>query len=155
MPDSVAEMEYRILLEFNPQDTATRSLLGMVLFRQKKFTEAEKEFRQILVREPKNFDALDSLGLTLYSQKRTVESITILQTAMKIRPDDVLVHLHLGRALSDNGQKEAAHDEFEAGLNLLKKQPPSQAQKEQMAEFQALLTTNTAQAGNLSRTKEK
>ena len=31
MPDSVAEMEYRILLEFEPDNLEVRNMLGMVL----------------------------------------------------------------------------------------------------------------------------
>ena len=34
MPDSVAEMEYRILLEFKPGDFTTRVKLAMVLMNQ-------------------------------------------------------------------------------------------------------------------------
>ena len=39
MPDSVAEMEYLILLEFEPDNFEVRIQLGMVLFRSEKYKE--------------------------------------------------------------------------------------------------------------------
>lgn len=141
MPDSVAEMEYRILLEFTPQDLATRSLLGMALLRQGKLTEAEKEFRLILQSNPKNFDALDSLGLVLSKQKRYGEALPIFLAAIKIHPDDIMVHLHLGQTLDVAGKKEEARETLSNGLNLLDKQPPSADKDKQLAEFKAALVT--------------
>lgn len=141
MPDSVAEMEYRILLEFTPQDKATRSLLGMTLLRQGKHLEAEKEFRLILKDNPENFDALDSLGLVLYKQKRYPEAIQHLQTAITIRPDDIMVHLHLGQTLFIAGETESARETLTTGLNLLGRQASSSSKDQQLAEFKAALAT--------------
>lgn len=141
MPDSVAEMEYRILLEFTPQDTATRSLLGMALLRQNKFAEAEKEFRKILESDPKNFDALDGLGLVLLRQKRGDQALPPLLAAIKIRPNDIMVHLHLGLTLADDGQTEAARQTLTTGFNLLSKQSASATKNRQLAEFKAAMAS--------------
>lgn len=139
MPDHVAEVEYRILLEFKPEDNATRSLLGMALLRQNKLPEAEKEFRTILKAEPKNFDALDSLGLILIKQKRYTEALQHLNTAIAARPNDIMVHLHLGLALGRNGQIEAATTTLATGMNLLNAQPSSPAREHQKAEFKTAM----------------
>lgn len=139
MPDSVAEMEYRILLEFTPQDVPTRSLLGMALLRQGKLSDAEKEFRQILQNDPKYFDALDGLGLVMLKQKRNSEALRHLLTAVKIRPDDILVHLHLGLALAGDSQIEVARETLATGLELLDKHPPSSTRDRQLAEFKAAM----------------
>lgn len=141
MPDSVAEMEYRILLEFTPQDMATRSLLGMALLRQSKLAEAEKEFRLILQADPKNFDALDSLGLIMLKQRRYPEALQHLLTAIKIRPDDIMVHLHLGQTLGVTGNTERARESLTTGIDLLGKQPPTSTRAQQLAEFKAALAT--------------
>lgn len=141
MPDSVAEMEYRILLEFTPQDLATRSLLGMTLLRQGKLLEAEKEFRLILKSAPNDFDVLDSLGLVLYKQKRYPEALQHLQAAITIRPDDIMVHLHLGRTQFNAGETEKARETLVTGLNLLGGQASSSAKDQQLAEFKAALAT--------------
>lgn len=150
MPDSVAEMEYRILLEFTPQDTTTRSLLGMALLRQNKLVEAEKEFRLILQSDQKNFDALDGLGLVLLKQKRYGEALQHLQTAIKIRPNDIMVHLHLGLTLSNNGQAEAGRETLANGLNLLSKQTSSAAKDQQLGEFKGALATLSKNTGTAS-----
>ncbi len=150
MPDPVAEMEYRILLEFTPYDLATRSLLGMALLRQSKFAEAEKEFRLILHSDPKNFDALDSLGLILFKLKRNREALQTLRTAVKIRPDDIMVHLHLGLTLASDGQTEMARNTLTTGLNLLRKAPSASANEQQMAEFTAALATLPKKTGTAS-----
>ncbi|NTV14771.1 MAG: tetratricopeptide repeat protein [Desulfobulbaceae bacterium] len=141
LPDSVAEMEYRILLEFKPDDIATRSLLGMALLRQNKLSEAEKEFRLLLKSEPKNFDALDSLGLILYKQKHFPEALQNLQTAITLRPDDTMVHLHLGMALASNGQADYARTTLVTGVKLLSSHPHSPSKEQQMAEFQSAIAT--------------
>lgn len=149
MPDSVAEMEYRILLEFTPQDIATRSLLGMALLRQGKFAEAEKEFRVVLQRDPNNFDALDSLGLILFKQKRFNEALPYLLTALKTRPDDIMVHLHLGQTLDATGQTEQARETLTTGLKLLGKPKPSSDKDHQLAEFKATLVKLPKKAGTM------
>ena len=48
MPDSVAEMEYFILLEFEPNNLEARIKLGMILLRSEKFDEAIKIAKHIL-----------------------------------------------------------------------------------------------------------
>jgi len=141
MPDSVAEMEFRILLEFKPEDSNTRSLLGMALIRQNKLSEAENEFRLLLKTAPDNFDALDSLGLVLLKQKRLPEAIKYLKEALKLRPDDVMVHLHLGQSLSNTGQSESARTTLSNGIRLLNAAHlPISAKEKQLAEFQSAIS---------------
>lgn len=146
MPDSVAEMEYRILLEFKPEDNVTRSLLGMALLRQNKLSEAEKEFRILLKSDPKNFDGLDSLGLILFNQKRFPEALQHLQTAIALRPDDIMVHLHLGMTLISIGQPESARSILANGIRLLNTHAPSPVKEQQLSYFltaTAALPTNS------------
>lgn len=150
MPDSVAEMEYRILLEFTPKDVATRSLLGMALLRQGKLAEAEKEFRIILQSDPKNFDALDSLGVILFKQKRFNEALSHLLTALKIRPEDIMVYLHIGQVQDVVGQTEQARETLATGVNLLGKGKPSSTKDQQLAEFKAALAKLPKKNGTVS-----
>lgn len=147
MPDSVAEMEYRIVLEFTPQDTATRYLLGMALLRQNKLAEAEKELRRILESDPKNFDALAGLGLVLFKQKRGGAALPYLLNATKIRPNDIMVHLHLGLTLAAEGQTEAARQALTTGLELTNKQATSSTRDHHQAEFKAALATLSRKTG--------
>ncbi|NTW87870.1 MAG: tetratricopeptide repeat protein [Desulfobulbaceae bacterium] len=154
MPDSIAEMEYRILLEFKPEDNVTRSLLGMSLFRQNKLPEAEKEFRLILKSDPKNFDALDGLGLTLFKKKKYEEALQFLQLAIAVRPSDIMVHLHLGLTLGSNGKPEAAAKILTSGLDLLYSQAPSPNKEQQMVQFKNALVTLPKKPGVTPLNKE-
>lgn len=151
MPDSVAEMEYRILLEFKPGDNTTRSLLGMALLRQNKLSEAEKEFQLILKSEPKNFDALDSLGLILLKERRFPEALQYLQTAIAIRPNDIMIHLHLGQTLRFIGQTEPARSILAKGITLLNSQGTNSVKEQQMAEFHAAMADLSKQSGTIPR----
>lgn len=108
MPDAVAEMEYQILLDFQPEKVEVRNKLAMVLFRKKKFKEAEAEFRTVLATDPSNFDALDGLGLVMTSTARPQEAIEQFQAAIGVKAQDVMVHYHLGQVLAEEGDLPAA-----------------------------------------------
>jgi|GEM_PF-1521890 len=108
MPDAVAEMEYQILLDFQPDKVEVRNKLAMVLYRKKKFKEAEAEFRTVLATAPTNFDALDGLGLVMGRTARTKEAISQFEAAIRVNAQDVMVHYHLGQALAGEGDLPAA-----------------------------------------------
>lgn len=95
LPDSVAIMQYRLLLYMNPDDTGPRNSLAMALYRTNELDEAEKELRYILERDPSNFDALDGLGIVLIRMEKHQEAMQCLDKAVKINEQDVMVHVHL------------------------------------------------------------
>ncbi|MFV9689958.1 MAG: tetratricopeptide repeat protein [Desulfobacteria bacterium] len=95
LPDSVAIMQYRLLLYMNPDDTGPRNSLAMALYRTNELDEAEKELRHILERDPSNFDALDGLGMVLIRMEKHQEAMQYLDKAVKINELDVMVHVHL------------------------------------------------------------
>ncbi len=118
MPDAVAETEYQILLEFQPEKTDVRNKLAMVMIRKKKFKEAEGELRTVLAAEPANFNALDSLGLVMSQTDRLPEAVNQFQAAIKANPQDVMVHYHLGQAYAALGDQAAARQAFSQALDL-------------------------------------
>lgn len=95
LPDSVAIMQYRLLLYMNPDDTGPRNSLAMALYRTNELDEAEKELRHILERDPSNFDALDGLGIVLIRMEKHQEALQYLDKAVKLNEQDVMVHVHL------------------------------------------------------------
>lgn len=95
LPDSVAIMQYRLLLYMNPDDTGPRNSLAMALYRTNELDEAEKELKHILERDPSNFDALDGLGIVLIRMEKHQEAMQYLDKAVKINEQDVMVHVHL------------------------------------------------------------
>ncbi len=98
MPDAVAEMEYRILLDFQPEKNDIRNKLGMALFRMKKTAQAAKEFKIVLVNDPKNFNATDAMGLVLLKRGEALKALAQFKAAIAIKSSDILVYYHLGLA---------------------------------------------------------
>jgi tetratricopeptide (TPR) repeat protein len=131
MPDSVAEMEYRILLEFEPDNLEVRNMLGMVLYRSGKFEEAETEFHYVLKRAPENIDAIDALGLVNVKHKNYQFAIDLFKKAIAINPDDMLVYYHLGQALELQGDITGAAEAYRLGLAREGSGPHKQSNDEQ------------------------
>jgi len=117
MPDSVAAMEYRILLEFEPDNLEIRNQLGMVLYRREKLDAAAEEFNYVLKRAPENFDAIDGLGLVYMKRTKYQLAIDLFKKAITLNPDDILVYLHLGQALEQQGDVLTAAAMYRSGLS--------------------------------------
>jgi len=118
MPDAVAEMEYQILLDFQPENTEVRNKLAMVLLRKKKFKEAEAELRAVLAKEPANYNALDGLGLVMNQTGRPEEAVRQHLAAIKINRQDAMAHYHLGQAYAAQGDLSAAQKAYRQALDL-------------------------------------
>ncbi len=116
MPDSVAEMEYRILLEFEPDNLEVRLKLGMVFFRSDKYSEAAEEFNYILKKDPENSEALISLARININILDYQSAITLLQKALSIDPDDMHTYYFLGLALEEQGDISGAEKAYQDGL---------------------------------------
>lgn len=88
LPDSVAVMEYSMIISMTPNDTLTRNKLGMVYVRQNKLDKAREQFMEILKIDQRNFDALDSLGIVCDKEAKYAEAVGWYGKAIKIRPND-------------------------------------------------------------------
>jgi len=122
MPDAIAEMEYRILLEYQPDNIEARNKLAMVLYRLDKLDEALVELQRVLELEPNNFDALDTLGLVSFKQGKTQQALEYLEAAVRINSEDPLVHYHLGLVQGKLGLLDAAETSLVTALTRSKKQ---------------------------------
>lgn len=139
MPDSVAEVEYSIYLEFKPNDLQVRNKLGMVYFRMKKMAEAEREFSKILKKEPDNYDALDGMGLVKAEQNKFEEAIQLHQRSIALNPKDMMVYFHLGSALEKESRFREAKEAYSIALEKFKEQYPSGTDNKNATEFQKKL----------------
>jgi len=147
MPDSVAEVEYRILLEFKPGNLEVRNKLGMILFRSDKFDEAASEFDYVLKKDPENIDALTALGRVNTKLSNYKQAIGLLQKALTIRPDDMHIYYYLGQTMEMQGDLSGAEEIYKTGLS--REFPP---QSEQPAEDRQELIEALQ---NLQERKEK
>jgi len=86
LPDSVAVMEYQMIINMKPDDTLTRNKLGMVYIRQKKLDKAKEQ--EILKINESDFDALDSLGIISDMEGKYQDAMRWFARALVVRKDD-------------------------------------------------------------------
>lgn len=142
MPDAVAEMEYQILLDFQPEEVEIRNKLAMVLFRKQKFKEAEAELRTVLTTDPTNFNALDGLGLVMTQTARAKEAVPQFLAAIKVNSQDVMVHYHLGQAYVLLGDSPAASRSFSKALELATQSSPTAISSADLAAIRKAVEQN-------------
>ncbi len=135
MPDSVAEIEYRIYLEFRPNDVVVLNKLGMVYYRQGKLTDAQRQFAKVLKVDPDNYDALDGLGLVKTAQQQYDEAIMYHRRAIELNVEDMVGYFHLGNAFEKKGMLQEAIEAYNAALEKFNRQYPGGSKKKKAAEF--------------------
>lgn len=122
MPDPVAEIEYRILLEFEPDNLEVRIKLGMVLFRSEKYEEAAIEFNYVLNKNPENVEGLIGLARANIKALNYQQAITLLQKALPLNPDDMHIYYYLGQTMEMRDNLSEAEKIYKNGLS--QKIPP-------------------------------
>lgn len=135
MPDSVAEVEYAIFLEFQPNDKVVRNKLGMVYYRLNKLEEAVREFAHVLKLDPKDYDALDGMGLVKAAQQDYDAAISYHRQVIAINPDDMMGYFHLGSALEKKGLRREAAEAYHASQARFDAQYPPGSGNKKSAEF--------------------
>lgn len=135
MPDSVAETEYRIYLEFKPDDSTIINKLGMVYYRLNKLPKAIREFSRVLKKEPDNYDALDGMGLVKAALKDYDEAVRLHRQAIGINPDDMVGYYHLGAVYEKKGMVKEAAEEYRKALERFDRQYPQGTDNKKAAEF--------------------
>ncbi|MBU4152945.1 MAG: tetratricopeptide repeat protein [Proteobacteria bacterium] len=143
MPDAVAETEYQILLEFQPEQHEVRNKLGMVLLRKKKYVEAEAEFSTVLKSAPENFNAIDGLGLVMSRTGREKEAVEQFLKAIRINSQDVMVHYHLGLAHAALGDYLAAEKAYRQAITQAEQPSAVSLPKADLSAIRKALETNT------------
>ena len=116
--DSAAELEFRIILELNPKDTATWNRLGIVLYKQDKVRDAAEAFSRVLDLKPADFDAHDGMGLVKIKEGRYREAVSWFRKAIAISPGDTMVHYHLGYAFEMLGSLHEAEEAYRKSLDV-------------------------------------
>jgi Flp pilus assembly protein TadD len=118
LPDAIAELEYRIVLDITPNDIMTRNKLGIVLYRKNKLAEAGREFAEVLRIAPRDFDAHDGMGLVKLKERKCAEAVSWFRQAILLNGDDTMVHHSLGLALEELGRMQEAEAAYRQGLEV-------------------------------------
>jgi len=109
---------YRKASELTPKDPEPHLSAGLLHEQRKEFSDAEAEYKQALALDAHSTEA--AIGLTNIYMKsgRLGDAEPLLRRLATERPNDVGIHLQLGRVLEAEGKKDDAIVEFQAALKL-------------------------------------
>ncbi len=108
---------YRQASVLAPKDPEPHLAAGMLLEKEKKFSDAEHEYKQALALSP-SADALTGLANIYMRDKRLPEAEVELRKLVAMSPEQGAGRIQLGRVLAAQGKNEDAIAELEAGANL-------------------------------------
>ncbi len=108
MPDSVAQMEYEILLDLKPEDTLIRTKYAMVKFRLNKLKAAESQFNKVLDLLPNDYDSLEGLGRVRLKQKKYEQAVVLFKAALQQKPKDAAGRFYLAQTYEASSRDKDA-----------------------------------------------
>lgn len=118
MKDTVTNLA-RILVKTHPGDAKAHSLLGDMLYNDKKYAEAVKEYRQVLTSDSSRYAVWESL-LNAELQMADYESLARESAIVtELFPMQPVPYLFRGAALLNLKQPSGALDNFETGLKMV------------------------------------
>jgi tetratricopeptide (TPR) repeat protein len=101
-----AEAALRKIIEFDPNDAAAHTFLGIVLARQDRYEEAETAYHRAIELEPENAVAYAGLGSALEAQERSEEAeiaYHLAIQAIELNPHEGSAYYNLGVILGQLG----------------------------------------------------
>ena len=116
-PDE-AVAAYRQASALTPEDPEPYLSAGLLLEKQKKFSDAEHEYKQALALSPSS-DALTGLANIYMRDKRLPEAEVELRKLVAMHPREGAARVQFGRVLAAEGKNDDAIAELEAGEKLV------------------------------------
>jgi tetratricopeptide (TPR) repeat protein len=121
LPDTIAEIQYKMVVEINPRDIETRNKLGMVFIRMNKLQEAESQFAEVLKQAPRDFDAHNGMGLVKIKQRDYSAALPWIQKAISLSDSDAVVRYYLGFIYEQTGHYREAETAYRQALAVIDK----------------------------------
>jgi tetratricopeptide (TPR) repeat protein len=90
-----AEDEYKAAIRVNSYDELSWRQLGGIMAAKGDFKAAEENYRKALALQPTDSDAKTGLAITMISMNRTGEAISLLESAIKDDPTNIVAHYRL------------------------------------------------------------
>lgn len=118
--DSAAE-QYSQILEAQPSNWVARNDLAMLLYDKGSYDEARKHAEIAYQQAGENPAVVDTLGVILLADGQLDQSLSLLQKANKLAPNQPDIALHLSQALEQSGDKAGARKVLETVLTKLGK----------------------------------
>ncbi len=96
---------------------------GLAFQRQGDLSAAENLFRQVLADDPDNIHGLNLLGALCVNTQRPQEAATLIERALRIRPEDPQALCNYALALIALGRSEDAEEALQKSLSLRAENP--------------------------------
>ena len=106
----------------HPRDPKALNLMGIALTGKGELAQANERFQQALGIDPRFYPALKNLAVNEFTQKDFAASERDFDLALKMAPDDTVIHAYLGEiAYSRNDYQRAANHLAQAGPFVYKR----------------------------------
>jgi len=109
-----AEDEYKAALQVNRYDEISLRQLGGIMVAKSDFKTAEQYYEKALALQPKDSDARTGLAIVLISLNRSDEAVSLLETALRDDPTNIVAHFRLSTLYRRAGRTADADRELEA-----------------------------------------
>lgn len=130
-----AEVEFRKVLELNPDSASAMNYLGYMLAdRGVKLDEASQMIRKALDQEPDNGAYLDSMGWVYYQLGKLSEAEGMLVRAVERTGEDATVHEHLGDVYFKLGKTKEAISQWQLSVKGFQAATQAEADPEGLAQ---------------------
>ena len=108
-----AEAEYKAAIRVNQYDEMAWRQLGGVTASQGDFKAAAEDYKKALTLQPKDSDAKTGLAIALISIDQTNEAISLLESAVKDDPTNIVAHYRLSVLYRRAGRTAEAEHEMD------------------------------------------
>jgi Flp pilus assembly protein TadD len=113
-----AEVEYRELLQGNPNDASVHSGLAEALNAQQRYAEALVEYEAALRLQPDNVDTILSLGQIYEIKRRDADAEATISRAVELQPKNASAQALLAWVLLRRGKLDQASSAIEKALQI-------------------------------------
>jgi tetratricopeptide (TPR) repeat protein len=110
--------ETKRLMEAHGKDSGLKKAYVRLLLEANRDREAETVVGQILEANSKDIEATMLRGVVLERQGKTLEAVSLLQQAVKDRPDNAYARFHLGLANAAKGDFDEAEKQWREAVRL-------------------------------------
>lgn len=109
-----AEAEYKAAIRVNEYDATSWRQLGGIMTAKGDFNTAEEDYRRALALQPRDSDAETGLAIVFISLNRTNEAMSLLESALKDDPTNIVAHYRLSMLYRRAGRTAESQRETDA-----------------------------------------
>jgi Flp pilus assembly protein TadD len=115
---AAARRDFKKVLELAPNNAPTLINLGLLEYRQKKYSDAETHLTAATKNAPQSGLSWLVLGVVQYEQGKLDAALAALAMSAYLEPKDARTHHYLGVVVGSKGWYSAAEDEMRKAIEL-------------------------------------